>query len=106
MLIQFLADILLRSKDHIFDGALDASVAKLFRIDLRCISRQELDMNIRMHGKILFHQQAAMSMRTIPNHHKGCSDVATEMFQSSDQLFGIDGTIKMSLVDFACNGQA
>lgn len=101
MLVQFSANILLGLEHRVLDRTLDISMTELFWVDFWRIGWQEFNRNFRMFGEIGFHPFASMRARTIPNDDKRSRDLATEMFQALNHLFGIDGTFKMLLVDFA-----
>jgi hypothetical protein len=80
-------------------------MTELFWIGFRCISRQGLNMDFKMISQVSFRQFAAMSARTIPNHHKGSTHAATKMLQALNQFFGIDRTFETLLEDPSANAE-
>lgn len=81
-------------------------MTELFRIDLRCIGRQRLDMDFGMMSQVGFCQFATMGARTVPNKDEGSANAATKMLQTLDQFFGIDRTCKTLLEDPATDGKS
>ena len=63
-------------------------------------------MNIGMFFQKRFHSVALMGRRPVPDQDKRTFDLTHKMFQSNQQLLGIDRTFKMSFVDLARNRQA
>lgn len=98
-------DFRFRMINTISHPAFDVSVAILFRIELRRIRRQPFDLNIPLLRQVSLHNFSPMHRRAIPNQDERSPDPASEMLQSDDQLFSIDGTIEMPLVDLAANAQ-
>src|SRR4030067_3403133 len=74
-------------------------MAILFRIEFWCIGWQVLYMNIGMLLQKRFHEVGSMGTRSIPDQDERSLDMAHQMFQSFQQFFGLDRTIKMPFVN-------
>jgi len=86
MLVEFVANVLLGSKNGVFNFAFDVSMTEFFRVDVRCVCRQALNVNFRMRSQVGLCQLAVMGAGTIPDENERLLNLAAKMFQALNEL--------------------
>src|SRR5918992_6264340 len=79
----------------------DVAMTPLFGIQIRCIGRKPVHLDLRMRAKIRLDHRGTMRTEPVPDQHEGAGNIALEVAEGGHNVIPTDGMFEVPLVDAA-----